>query len=202
MQNASVSGAFLFLGAPGRLDERTHTLSEPSSRRRPGPIRRGGCWRRDSSFQHRSTIAFGGYGSRPSPGRHREWCTVGGSYVLILAASSARSFALQSALLSQRAQGKPGADRTHGPRAMGRKLGGRTTGVTGNNPAFPARWVTAYFVLSPARLGLFVTVFATRTAQSEKTPATWASGPHDFTVRLTRTRQSRIRRPPHLDPRS
>ena len=86
--------------------------------------------------------------------------------------------------LSQRAQGKPGADRTHGPRAMGRKLGGRTTGVTGNNPAFPARWVTAYFVLSPARLGLFVTAFATRTAQCDETPATWASGPHDFTVRF------------------
>ena len=43
--------------------------------------------------------------------------------------------------LEQRAQGKPGADRTHGPRAMGRKLGGRTTGVTGNTPAFRARWV-------------------------------------------------------------
>ena len=52
--------------------------------------------------------------------------------------------------LSQRAQGKPGADRTHGPRAIGRKLGGRTTGVTGNNPAFPARWVTAY-TCSPRR---------------------------------------------------
>ena len=54
------------------------------------------------------------------------------------------SFASRFALFLQRAQGKPGADRTHGPRAIGRKLGGRTTGVTGNNPAFPARWVTAY----------------------------------------------------------
>ncbi|MHC2436349.1 hypothetical protein ACVMB0_003724 [Bradyrhizobium sp. USDA 4451] len=41
------------------------------------------------------------------------------------------SLALRSALVLQRAQGKPGADRTHGPRAMGRKHGGRTTGVTG-----------------------------------------------------------------------
>jgi len=78
------------------------------------------------------------------------------------------SFALRFALSSQRAQGKPGADRTHGPRAKGRKHGGRTTGVTGNNPAFPARWATAYFVLSPARLGFFVTVSATRTAQFER----------------------------------
>jgi hypothetical protein len=41
-----------------------------------------------------------------------------------------------------------------------KKHGGRTTGETGNIPAFPARWVTAYFVLSPARPGLFATVFA------------------------------------------
>jgi hypothetical protein len=93
------------------------------------------------------------------------------------------SLALRSAALNQRAQGKPGADRTHGSRVV-KNAGGRTTGVTGNNPAFPARWVTAYFVLSPARLGLFVTAFATRTAQCDETPATWASGPHDFTVRF------------------
>jgi len=41
-----------------------------------------------------------------------------------------------------------------------------------------------------------------RPAQCEETPAMRASGPHDFAVRLTRTRQSRIQRPPHLDPRS
>ena len=77
-----------------------------------------------------------------------------------LATRSVRAVLFVSPLWKQRAQGKPGADRTHGPRAMGRKLGGRTTGVTGNNPAFPARWVTAYFVLSPARLGLLVTARA------------------------------------------
>ena len=71
-----------------------------------------------------------------------------------------------------------------GPEQWVESSGVRTTGVTGNNPAFPARWVTAYFVLSPARLGLFVTAFATRTAQCDETPATWASGPHDFTVRF------------------
>ena len=71
-------------------------------------------------------------------------------------------------LLKQRAQGKPGADRTHGPRAKGKKLGGRTTGVTGNTPAFPARWVTAYFVLSPARLGLLVTAFAKTLTRSAR----------------------------------
>ncbi|MDI2111681.1 hypothetical protein, partial [Bradyrhizobium sp. Mp64] len=58
------------------------------------------------------------------------------------------------------------------------------------------------YVLSPARLGFVVTVFATRIAQCEKTPAARASGLHDFAVRFTRIRQLRNRRPPHLDPRS
>ncbi len=62
----------------------------------------------------------------------------------------------------QRAQGKPGADRTHGPRAKGRKLGGRTTGVTGAVRLSLRDGFTAYFVLSPARLGLLVTAFAKR----------------------------------------
>ena len=39
------------------------------------------------------------------------------------------------------------------------------------------------YVLSPVRLGLFVTVFTTRIAQCEKTPAARASGLHDFAVR-------------------
>ena len=41
------------------------------------------------------------------------------------------SFASRPPSPRQRAQGKPGADRTHGPRAKDRKHGGRTTGVTG-----------------------------------------------------------------------
>ena len=107
-----------------------------------------------------------------------------GIQLRILAALRVRVLRLLAPLLEQRAQGKPGADRTHGSRVV-KNAGGRTTGVTGNNPAFPARWVTAYFVLSPARLGFFVTAFATRIAQCDETPATGASGPHDFTVRLS-----------------
>ena len=41
-----------------------------------------------------------------------------------LATRSVRAVLFVSPLWKQRAQGKPGADRTHGPRAMGRKLGG------------------------------------------------------------------------------
>ncbi|MDU8357014.1 hypothetical protein RYA05_35525, partial [Pseudomonas syringae pv. actinidiae] len=84
-----------------------------------------------------------------------------------LATRSVRAVLFVSPLWKQRAQGKPGADRTHGSRVV-KNAGGRTTGVTGNNPAFPARWVTAYFVLSPARLGLLVTVFATRDLRNVK----------------------------------
>ncbi|MHC2335034.1 hypothetical protein ACVIW0_004323 [Bradyrhizobium sp. USDA 4454] len=46
------------------------------------------------------------------------------------------------------------------------------------------------YVLSPARLGFVVTVFATRIAQSEKTPTARASGLHDFAVRLACSRQA------------
>ncbi|PWI22678.1 hypothetical protein DEX24_16765, partial [Kurthia sibirica] len=101
-----------------------------------------------------------GYGSLRSQGRHQTCGAAGEADIYVLATCFARALLFVPPSLEQRAQGKPGADRTHGPRAMGRKLGGRTTGVTGNNPAFPARWVTAYFVLSPARLGLLVTARA------------------------------------------
>ncbi|MHC2439656.1 hypothetical protein ACVMB0_007031 [Bradyrhizobium sp. USDA 4451] len=112
------------------------------------------------------------------------------------------SFACRFALSLKRAQGKPGADRTHGPRAMGRKHGGRTTGVTGNNPAFPARWVTAY-TCSPRRDLACLSPSSQRAfAQSEETPTARASGLHDFAVRFMRIRRLHNRRPPHLDPRS
>jgi hypothetical protein len=44
--------------------------------------------------------------------------------------------------------GKAGC-RLHPWARCNKKHRGRTTGVTGNNPAFPARWVTVSFVLSP-----------------------------------------------------
>ena len=57
---------------------------------------------------------------------------------------------------------------------------------------------TAYFVLSPARPGLFVTVARVmRSIIASLTPATGASGPHDFAVRVSHARQSQLSRPPH-----
>jgi hypothetical protein len=73
---------------------------------------------------------------------------------------------------------------------------------SGSSPAFPAQWFTAYFVLSPVRPGLFVTVVPKkRELLKNLTPANGASGPHDFAVRLSRARQSQPSRPSLPDPR-
>src|ERR1700760_441295 len=54
------------------------------------------------------------------------------------------------------------------------------------------------YVLAPARLGFFVTAVSKRPwSLADRTPATRASGLHDFAVRLMRSRQSRMQRPPH-----
>src|SRR5216683_3782564 len=50
----------------------------------------------------------------------------------------------------QRAQGKPGARCTRGLVCkMHNEMRTRAYRFSGGNPAFPARWFTAYFVLSP-----------------------------------------------------
>jgi hypothetical protein len=72
---------------------------------------------------------------------------------------------------------------------------------SGNTPAFPAQWFTAYSVLSPVRPGLLVTVVA-RIPPRNLTPATGASGPHDFAVRFSHARQSQHPRPPLPAPTS
>ena len=56
---------------------------------------------------------------------------------------------------------------------------------------------TAYFVLSPVN-GSFATVIPEKLVSQEFDASTAASGPHDFAVRGTRIRLSRIPRPPHL----
>ena len=61
---------------------------------------------------------------------------------------------------------------------------------------------TTYFVLSPVRPGLFVTVIPKkRELPRNLTPAIGASGPHDFAVRVGRARQSQLSRPSLPDPR-
>src|SRR5205807_1803950 len=60
---------------------------------------------------------------------------------------------------------------------------------------------TAYFVLSPAN-GSFATVAPKKLASRELDASTAASGPHDFAVRSSRTRQLQLSRPSHLTARS
>jgi hypothetical protein len=66
-----------------------------------------------------------------------------------------------------------------------------------NHPAFPARWFTAYIVLSPV-IGFLATVAS---GNRRLDASTEASGPHDFAVRLKRPRLWRHPRPPHPAPR-
>ena len=62
---------------------------------------------------------------------------------------------------------------------------------------------TAYFVLPPARPGLLVTVIPKkRELLKNLTPAIGASGPHDFTVRITRCSSKAHPRPPLPAPTS
>jgi hypothetical protein len=60
---------------------------------------------------------------------------------------------------------------------------------------------TAYSVLSPVN-GSFATVARERLASRELNASTAASGPHDFAVRSSHTRQSQLSRPSHLTARS
>src|SRR5689334_11806415 len=61
--------------------------------------------------------------------------------------ASRPSFAKTSPSNVERAQGRPGADRTHGPRAT-RKHAAEPQ-VRAEHPAFPARWFTGLYVISP-----------------------------------------------------
>ena len=64
----------------------------------------------------------------------------------------------------------------------------------------PRNGFTAYFVLSPARSGLFVTVVCASSRRLDT--GIEASEPHDFAVRVSTIRQVRCPRPPHPAPRS
>src|SRR3954463_9695309 len=72
---------------------------------------------------------------------------------------------------------------------------------SGEHPTFPARWLYGLWRDLPGRAVLVVTVVPWELSPLRNlTPAYRASGPHAFTVRLCRTRQSQHRRPPHPRP--
>ena len=95
------------------------------------------------------------------------------------------SFSIKSSLFETEGAGKPGAHRTHGPRAT--KKHAAEPQVRAEQPAFPARWFYGLYVISPVT-GLCC---HRRFASSAKLSASLgAPGPHDFAVRKSRVRLS------------
>ena len=104
----------------------------------------------------------------------------------------------------KRAQGRPGARCTRGLACKSRVENAHehTGSAEAVRPSL-RNGFTAYFVLSPARPGLLVTVARVkRELLKNLTPAIGASGPHDFAVRISRARQSQLSRPPLPAPTS
>jgi hypothetical protein len=104
--------------------------------------------------------------------------------------------------LCQRAQGRPGACCTRGL-VCNLRIRTRTRAYRAAGAFRPSlrNGFTAYFELSPVN-GSFATVAPKKLASRELNASTAASGPHDFAVRLSRTRQSQLARPSHLTARS
>src|SRR5258705_13924982 len=112
------------------------------------------------------------------------------------------SFASSFALFEIRAQGRPGACCTRGLACDLRKQNcTRAYRAAGTLRPSLRNGFTAYSELSPVN-GSFATVARERLASHELDASTAASGPHDFAVRLSHTRQSQLARPSHLTARS
>ena len=103
--------------------------------------------------------------------------------------------------LGQRAQGRPGARRTHGP-VCNLRITTRTRAYRfgGSIPAFPAQWLYGLLRALPGER-LFC-LRRQRDRSRQLNASTAAPEPHDFTVRLSRSRQSQLSRPSHLTARS
>jgi hypothetical protein len=99
----------------------------------------------------------------------------------------------------ERAQGRPGAGRTHGPPAN--KKQAASPQVQPNHPAFPARWLYGFLRALPGDHAWLPPSPARRGKRLHDLDACiGASGPHDFSVRdlddrLTRGRVHRIPQP-------
>ena len=69
---------------------------------------------------------------------------------------------------------------------------------SGSSPAFPAQWFYGLISCSPRRDRACLPPSSPRCLHLKNlTPATGASGPHDFAVRFSHARQSQLSRPPH-----
>jgi hypothetical protein len=110
------------------------------------------------------------------------------------------SFVLQDTLFSERAQGRPGAGRTHGPRAN--KMHGQEPQVRAEQPGLPCAVVLTAAPRSPRCAGFLATVArATHQRRRKFSISVGMPGPHGLAVRriVSRLAQKRLtlRRPPH-----
>jgi hypothetical protein len=96
----------------------------------------------------------------------------------------------------QRAQGKPGAGRTRGPRAT--KSTGVGPQVNRSNTGFPCTMVYGLLRALPGDRAFLPPSSAAALAARELSASVGAPEPHDFAVRVTCARQSHAPRPPHL----
>ncbi len=109
-----------------------------------------------------------------------------------------------TALLKQRAQGRPGAGRARGPRAKKNARGGyHRSGRT--RPALPARWCYGLYAISLGTGCLAPIIRGAKAQRREFGISTGMPGPRDFTVasepfvRMIRSRCDQTR-PPHPAP--
>jgi len=104
--------------------------------------------------------------------------------------------------LDQRAQGIPGARCTRGLVCnSARKKRTRAYRFSGGNPAFPAQWFYGLFRTLPGDRA-FLPPSPAKVAFRELDASVGASGPHDFAVRIGRSRLQHHQRPPHPVPTS
>src|SRR5216110_3269120 len=119
-----------------------------------------------------------------------------------LATHCARGLHLGCPPREERAQGRPGACCTRGLACDLRKQNcTRAYRAAGTLRPSLRNGFTACFALSPVN-GSFATVILEKLASQELDASTAASGPHDFALPFSHTRQSRLSRPSHLTARS
>src|SRR6185295_3693106 len=102
-----------------------------------------------------------------------------------------------------RAQGRPGACCTRGLACDLRITKGHTS-IQGSwsIPAFPAQWLYGLLRALPGERLFCLRRHERSFASPGLSASTAAPEPHDFAVRLSRTRQSQLARPSHLTARS
>ena len=137
----------------------------------------------------------------------REWCQPGRHWLWGYAWANIR-FRSRGALRpsdasnlcpsnQKRAQGMPGVRWTRG-RLCNKKHRRQQPQVHRKHPAFPAQWFYGLYAISPVT-GLFCHRHWRRLLRQLDT-SVGVSGPHDFAVRLRRSRQQHHPRPPHPAP--